>query len=261
MKLVCMAQMYNENIHIGVDGKTNLQRFMDSISKYCDALVMFDDGSTDDSRDLIWSYLYEDAIEEIEILGNPPGQNSFKNELYHKARSLEHCRRLNADWILWLDCDEVIEAKGERGGVRALCESTQKGAVNLFEANLWRTDRSVRTDELWAAGLFCRLWRLTDDLSFNIKPGLHNDLAPQGIKGRDTGTLKVIHYGYADDESIIRKYRTYKEHGQSGRALDRMIDETSLRLRPADSKWFDEEHWPHGKHSLIATGVPIRNLV
>lgn len=260
MKLVCMAQMYNENTHVGVDGKTNLQRFMDSISKYCDALVMFDDGSTDDSRDLVMSYLFEDRLQEIEIPGNPPGQNNFKNELYHKARSLEHCRRLNADWVFWLDCDEVIEAKGERGGVRELCEATTKGGVNLFERNLWRTDRVVRVDELWAQGLFCRLWKLTDALSFDIKPGLHHSLAPDGIVGRDTGTLKVIHYGYADDESIIRKYNTYKAHGQTGRALDRMIDESSLRLGEASPDWFSDPHWPYG--SMPGPDwVPLRKLV
>ena len=255
-----MAQMYNENTHVGIDGKTNIYRFMKSISKYCDALVMFDDGSTDDSRGVVSAFQFKGLLQEIELIGNPPGQNDFKNELYHKARSLEHCRRLGADWILWLDCDEIIEAKGERGGIRALCETTTSGAVNLFERNLWRTDRCVRVDELWAQGLFCRLWKLTDELSFNHKPGLHQDLAPQGIVNRDTGALKVIHYGYADDASIIRKYNNYKSHGQSGKALDRMIDESTLRLAEAAPEWFLDPEWPHGPMPG-ADWVPMRKVL
>lgn len=256
MKLVAFSQMYNENTHKGVDGKTNLKRFMDSISKYCDALVMFDDGSTDDSRQFVLSYLGIGTLNEIEIPGNVPGENNFKNELMHKARALEHCRRLNADWILWLDCDEVIEAKGERGGVKAMCESETKDGINLFEINLWRTDRHYRVDELWAKGLFCRLWKLHDDLGFDIKEGLHNDLAPQGLNGRSTGALKVIHYGYADDKSILRKYATYKSHGQSGNALSRMVNEQGLRVMSTPARWFADKSFPHGP-GVDVYSVPI----
>lgn len=258
MKLVCFSQMYNENTHIGVDGKTNLKRFMDSISKYCDALVMFNDGSTDDSRDLVWSYQSRGMLQEIEMPSNPPGENNFKNEVYHKARSLEHCRRLNADWIFWLDCDEVIEQVGEQGGIRSLCEDAKSDAVNFFERNLWRTDKYYRVDELWAQGLFCRLWRLTDNLHYDVKPGLHQSLAPKGINKIITSNMKVVHYGFADDKSILRKYKTYKAHGQTGRDLDRLIDERTLRVRKTHDGWLEELYGPGLEE---AYNKPLRKLV
>lgn len=241
-----MAQMYNENTHVGVDGLTNLQRFMQSISSYADGLVMFDDGSTDDSLEYVKSW---DSKLDIETPGNPPGENNFKNELYHKARSLEHCRRLKADWVLWLDSDEGLQHNNaNKSFLEVLCKNAEAcgaDAMNLFERNLWRTDRYYRVDELWARGLFCRFWKMSDKLSFNVKKGLHHDLSPSGLHRRINVLPKVIHYGYADDESIMRKYHLYKSHGQSGHALNRMIDERTLRLEEACPEWFNE-NWPCG---------------
>lgn len=253
MKLVCFAQMFNENTHRGLDGKTNLRRFMDSISKYCDALVMFDDESFDHSVDFVNSYDFETHV----IHGS---RNDFKNEIAHKQLCLDKCREIGATHLLWLDVDEVIEARGETGAIRALCQSMEKGAVNFFQRNLWRTDRYYRTDELWAQGLFCRLWKLTPQLHYDVKPGLHQDLAPRGIEGRSTTQLKVIHYGFSTSDDVLRKYYMYKRHGQSGRALDRLLDESSLRVKPTNPDWFSDSALPCGPEKEVYK-VPLREML
>ena len=249
MKLTCMAQMYNESTIIGHDGLTNLTRFMSSITKYCDALVMYDDASTDYSDIFLedWDRNNDgwDQLKEIHIIRGK--ENQFNAEMSHKALALDKCRQIGSDWILWLDVDEVIEARGEQGALRELCEDAKRGAINLFNRNLWRTDKFYRVDELWNVGLFCRLWRVTDALHYyNPTPGLHQDLVPKGILGRDTNDLRVIHYGFASDKSILRKYHTYKAHGQKGRALQRLIDERTIRLADADPSWFVDPSWPYG---------------
>lgn len=253
MKLVCMAQMFNENTHKGHDGKTNLKRFMDSIAQYCDALVMYDDESFDNGIDLVRSYDIEAEI----IEGN---QNDFANELAHKQQCLDRCRQIGATHILWLDVDEVVENFAERVAMRALCESMTTGGVNFFQRNLWRTDRYYRKDELWAQGLFCRLWRVTPELHYDVRPGLHQDLAPKGIVKRATSPIKVIHYGFATSDDILRKYFMYKRHGQSGRALDRLIDETGLRIAPTKPQWFSDPSWPHGPEKEVYK-KPLRELL
>jgi hypothetical protein len=239
MKLVCMAQMFNENTHKGFDGKTNLRRFMDSITKYCDALVMYDDESFDNSVKLAESYDFETHL----ISGV---ENDFENELAHKQLCLDKCRQIGATHVLWLDVDEVVEAYAERVAMRALCETMTTGGVNFFQRNLWRTDKYYRKDELWAQGLFCRLWKLTPALHYDVRPGLHQDLAPKGIIKRATTQLKVIHYGFATSDDILRKYYMYKRHGQKGRALDRLLDESSLRIAPSKPEWFSNPNWPFG---------------
>ena len=256
MKLTCILQMYNENTHKGVDGNTNLKRFMDSVSKYCDSIVIYDDNSIDNSRDLACSY--SDKFEDLVVLRGK--ENTFKDEIAHKQLSLDVCRDIDSTHILWLDCDEVIEAKGERGGIRAMCENMEKGGVNFFQRNLWRTDRYYRTDELWAQGLFCRLWRVTDLLHYDVKMGLHQDLAPKGIVGRSTTPLKVIHYGFATSDDILRKYYLYKSHGQSGHELNRMIDESALRLAKSKPEWFNNPAWPGGQEKDIFL-TPLKSML
>jgi len=49
---------------------------------------------------------------------------------------------------------------------------------------------------------------------------------------------KLLHYGFASYEDIIRKYRVYKDAGQSGPDLLRLIDERTLELAEAESSWF-----------------------
>ena len=40
----------------------------------------------------------------------------------------------------------------------------------------------------------------------------------------------LIHRGFATDEQIMNRYNLYKSKGQSGPKLDRLIDETGLRV-------------------------------
>lgn len=252
-----MAQMYNEKSIIGPDGKSNLGRFLMSIERYCDALVMYDDASTDDSVAMLelWNaslpHRYDNVrLKEIHIIKGTT--NDFRSEMSHKALALDKCKQIDSDWILWLDVDEVIEAKGERGGVRELCVTTKFDAVNLFNKNLWRSDRYYRVDELWNIGLFCRLWKVTNSLYYEPKIGLHHNLVPKGIKSMEDNTdLKVIHYGFATDKNILRKYHTYKAHGQKGRALQRLVDEKTIQLQSADPTWFTDLLWPYGPETLL----------
>jgi hypothetical protein len=239
--------MWNENTHKGWDGKTNLERFLESTVSYCDSLVMYDDESFDNSTDLVMSY--DGLFEDLELIRGT--KNDFQSELAHKQMALEKCRKIGATHVLWLDVDEVIEARGEMGAMRALCDNMSRGAVNFFQKNLWRTDRYIRTDGLWDQGLFCRLWAMHDGLHYNPTPGLHQDLAPKGIIGRDTTTLKVIHHGFASSDNVLRKYYLYKNHGQNGNALNRLIDESTMRVKESSESWFEESGWPFGPDKSV----------
>jgi hypothetical protein len=53
--------------------------------------------------------------------------------------------------------------------------------------------------------------------------------------------IQIIHYGFATDEAIIRKFHTYKEHGQTGWALERLVDERTLAVRRIKPEWFRDQ--------------------
>jgi glycosyltransferase involved in cell wall biosynthesis len=231
-----MTQVYNQNSLLGWDSKTNIERFMESVTKYCDGLVVFDDGSTDGSRDVVteWS-----GSIELEIPSNK--ENTPKQECFHRARSLEHCKRLGADWVLCLDPDEVFEKKAECGALRALCEQldSQYDSVEFPMRDLWRTDRFVRLDGRWSKSTGPRLFRLGKNLSYDIAPAFRDSLVPNGITSTAKSALKVVHFGYAKDDAIISKYKRFKSLG-----VDLLSHLNDANIRLCDiGKWL---HSPPG---------------
>jgi len=229
MKLVGMLMAYNE-LKSG-----NLIRCLDSLNYYCDEIVVYDDGSTDGSRKY-----YENFGCHV-IYG--PG-NDFKNELAHKQEQLELCKEIGADWILRIDADEVIELKGmfrdkKNGGLREFIENGDKPAYAFHTVNLWRSPAYYRLDNSYNDVVFNRLWRCTPDLHFDVKEGLHLINYPVGATDNEGfAPFEILHYGFASDAAIIDKFNMYRAHGQSGWALDRLINEETLRVARSKQEWF-----------------------
>jgi hypothetical protein len=232
MKLVGFAQIYNEL------EKDNLPRFMDSVDRYCDALVIYNDASTDGGMDWIRENYPSGAgrLKQIEIIEGE--KNNFSNEIAHKQIMLDKCNEIGADWIFWLDADEVIEPRGETGDIRKLCEAGFCDAYGFREVNLWRSSSFYRLDNAYNDGEFCRLWKNNGKLFYDDRPGLHQRQYPDGIGEIVTSDIKVIHYCFSSDGRIIDKYKTYKSHGQNGWALTRLIDERTLRVGKSSDDWF-----------------------
>ncbi len=231
--IVGMCQIYNEV------RKGNLERFVKYIRPLVDALVVYDDGSTDGS------YEYMLAQTPYVIRGV---KNDFAHEQNHKQMLLQEALKLKPDFILWLDADEVMTANAAEH-LQALCEyCAQQGvdAVNFHELNLWRSQSWRRLDSLYNEGWFCRLWRVTPDIAFaDSKAGLHQPPFPSTIRSSvSVQGVEVIHYGFATEQRLAHKYLTYRAHGQRGyEMLDRLISEERLVLEQVPEGLFPEGLW------------------
>lgn len=228
MKLIAMIQVYNE-VENG-----NLARCLESVSNYCDAIQVYDDGSTDDPRGLYEKYNCDVIYSE---------ENDFKNELAHKQRQLDRCKELGADWIWRIDADEVIEQVGEQGGIRALCDDSFGHSSWAFHmVNLWRHPAFYRVDSSFNDVVFNRLWRVPPEgLHFKVVEGLHQTNYPIGATDNEGfSDLEILHYGFASDQAIVDKYNMYKKHGQTGWALNRLIDETTIQVKKSRVSWFKD---------------------
>lgn len=246
MQLCAILQNFNEF------KQKNLIRYIESISYYCDSLVVYDDASTDESvkfLELSQFYLkkgikfnanevkWGDQLKQIEIIRGET--NDYKNEVKHKSLMLEKAREIGADWIFRIDADEIIEKRGEDGGIRNLCASPEFDSYSFNNINLWRDESFFRLDNAYNDFVSCRLWRLTDNVKYNnIKTGLHQRAVPDGLEKEKRSDLLTIHYGFASDDSILNKYYMYKSHGQNGWELDRLIDERTLTVARAKQDWF-----------------------
>ena len=253
MKVTAMLQMYNE-LEQG-----NLPRYMESVSKYCDAIVVYDDGSTDGSME----YIIDNWSDKIEVSFKRSDDNDFADEVSHKSILLEMAREIDTDWLFRIDADEVIEKAGEDGGIRRLCERGDAESVDSFafrNANLWRHPGFYRLDNAFNDFVSCRLWRLSESVRYEkTDRGLHQRAVPDGLKKEEWADIITLHYGFASDESIIRKFLTYKSHGQDGWDLYRLIDERTLRVARSKSEWFNE--FPEGADFNQVFGAPVASKV
>jgi glycosyltransferase involved in cell wall biosynthesis len=224
VKLVGMLMAYNES------EKGNLAPCLNSLREYCDEIVVYDDGSTDNSLDVYKQF----GCHVIQGEGN-----DFKNELAHKQRQIDYCKAIGADWIFRIDADEILDWRGASGGLRSLLQKGDKPSYAFHTINFWRSPSFYRLDNSYNDVVFNRLWRCTPDLHFEVKEGLHLTNYPVGATdGEGFAPFEILHYGFASTEAIIEKYDMYKAHGQSGWALNRLIDEGTLRVAKSKQEWF-----------------------
>ncbi|SHI79198.1 glycosyltransferase [Desulfosporosinus lacus] len=217
-RIACICQIYNEL------SKDNLERFVKHVLPAVSDLVVYDDGSTDGS----YEYMLKQTPHVLRGI-----KNDFVNERSHKQLLLQEALKLNPDFILWLDADEVLTAYAAEKlqELCALCDQNQADAVNMHEINLWRSYSWQRLDSLYDKGWFCRFWRVVPGICFNdTKPGLHQPLFPSTIrKAIWTLDVQVLHYGFSSKQRLAYKYLVYRSHGQRGYdMLDRLISEEKL---------------------------------
>lgn len=248
VKLVGFVKCFNE-------GKTgNLERCLKHLSKFCDDVVFCDDSSTDNSLEIAKKYTKN-------IIVMP---DEFKKELYHKQKLLELALSLNPDWIVSLDPDEILDRQGELDGIRKLCHYGNKHNIDSFSFlyyNLWKGTKDFRTDELWLKNWQPKLWKNTGKLKFDVKEGLHLRQYPVGLKMDRRTDVKIIHYGFATEDRVNKKYSNYQSLGQTGWSLERIKDEKTLKLKQFSRDWFPLSTMKISVICLIYKSIGYANFV
>ncbi len=215
-------------LQIGNELKTgHLERFLEWNRVLFDSLVVYDDASKDGTKERIAQHA------DILISGEFP---QFKSEQLMRKKLLEEAKRQipETDFFLWLDADEILLMT--RVEIESLIESANaKGfdSISFSLTNLWRSEGWFRIDSGFNHLRNTRIWKNTEAIEFEGKGGLHQTMHPKGLKKTfDQDLYNVLHFGFASDDSIIRKFMSYEGNGQRGKALWRLIDESDLSLQP-----------------------------
>ena len=219
-----------------------LRQCLGSMALICDQIAIYDDASTQAVRPI---------SEEFGATVLYGSKGAFNRELYHKADLLKIALRDQPEWLAWFDTDACLGlhwADRERAH-RTLEQAGAQGVDLMFlhNLNLWRTPWWFRVDQkfndLWH-GVF---WRNTGELHYQPRAGLHQQQFPFFYRDHDRPvnatrfedpTGQLLHFGFASQEEIARKYFTYRAHGQKDWALNRLVDEEGMILEPAQSEWF-----------------------
>ena len=220
MKIVGVLMEYNES------SRGNLRRCLGNMERYCDEIVVYDDASLDDSRKVALEFTDHVIVGAV---------NSFINETVHRSKMLKKALELGPDFVFWIDADEVLDRDGTCDGLRSLCE---KGFSHKFrEVTLWRSQRWQRLDYL-GEGNFIRLWKNTGGLAIPHSKGLHKQLTPNGLGEVHQAPYRVLHYGYATQEAIERRWDERTKLGVSTGFRRKGINETYMKLDAVPAEWF-----------------------
>ena len=236
-KIVGFSQLHNE-LELG-----NLENWFKCM-EVCDEIYIFDQASTDGSREF---YKKFDNVHIIES-----DTNRFEEELVCKQELLDKllAEQPDTDWIIWMDGDTLLDARllerpNPESDETVLHELLFNLDLNKIESaslghyNLWRSDVWHRVDDQYDhfmhAGRMA-LWKNNGKLKFNVEEGLHKSQHPVGIRNSVRLQFNLIHRGFATDEQILKKYENYKSRGQSGWALDRLLEESTLKVQEESIK-------------------------
>jgi len=236
MKIVAFLQLYNEY------AKGNLVRCLDNCKKWAKDIFIYDDCSNDGSQEIYLRYTEPKNI----ILSQ---ERRFRNEIFNKQCLLELTLASNPDWIVWQDGDAILDHQLTLNLESILGSVQNEGCegMKVHYLNLWRHPAYYRLDNKFNNLWTLSFWKNTGQLRYEPTEGLHHPQYPLGIDlckiaKRDH---QIIHFGFSSEEQIVRKYLTYKSVGQTGYALDRLVDEqTSFVIEKAKKEWYPEENIP-----------------
>jgi len=235
MKIVGFTQLRNE---LSNGNLLNWLKCMDM----CDFIYIYDQNSNDGSKEVYKSN------SKCVVVESPT--NDFANENACKDVLLTKLLREHpdTDWVFWMDGDYLLDGRYVENNFEKffeMCELAQTYELDglaFGHYNLWRSDTYYRLDDQYHnshAGGRVSLWRNNGKLKMHTTPGLHKSPLPHGLENILRVDCNLLHRGFATDEQIILKYEVYKSFGQTGWALERLLEERTL-----DTKRITDELLP-----------------
>ena len=234
MKIAAFLKLRNESEN------GNLIRCLENCKKWANEIFIYDDFSTDDSKEIYLNYTNKENI----IFGK---KNDFQNEIFQKQELLDLINdKYMPDWIGWIDGDAIYDylLTNEMENIIENLETNNYDSLMIHYFNLWRSNSFYRTDNDYDNLNTKCLWK-NKNISYNLKKGLHQLQFPNGLERTCTSLpLSNIHYGFSSENDIVRKYLTYKSFGQNGWALNRFFDESKLSLSRLPKSKYPIENIP-----------------
>jgi GT2 family glycosyltransferase/tetratricopeptide (TPR) repeat protein len=147
------------------------------------------------------------------------------NERDERNKSIEMAESLDADWILSVDADEILEKRATYSLIHKLVghPNPQCMKYDFAWVNHWDSDRLCRYDEPWGDGgaythhmRGFRLWRVIKKSPRRIIAGtdigLHCGNCPEyGSTTNRMTNIRFRHFGTIDTSERYRKFKMYNE--------------------------------------------------
>lgn len=210
-----------------------LEPALDWLDNQVDQVFVYDDGSTDRTREIAADY-------GVVV----PRQQGVPSFLEHEGRFRQAALRTmetminpsEDDWVFIADADEFYVAFPD--ALDQLIEHTEPHhvAVRIRVHSVWSiTDGTLyhRVDGPWSTLYEPRLWKWRPHLSFaDVPMGCRNEpvfvsMNP-GLVSYPLTNSAILHYGYASPADRARRYKRYTSevpaHGHSPTFIESILD-------------------------------------
>ena len=228
-KKICLALcVYNE--------EANLPLYLKHIEPYVDFIVALDDGSTDNTKEVLKS-----SKKLKKLIENPRKEEINEwNELENREKLLAAAKNNGADWIIALDPDERFE-KNFLKSLRKIVESSdQRTVYGLRFRELWDSYDQFRSDGIWGQKVRYCLFPINHNIRYkNRNQKLHHRWYPDDLVGHEfLLDYDMYHLKMINPESRKQRAKLYKildpEKKYQSIGYDYLIDEKNIRIDKID---------------------------
>lgn len=197
-KLVCLLPARNTAV--------DLPGFFESAERFCDAIVALDDGSTDNTRELL------EAHPLVKILLANPRRESYAgwNDARNRNQLLEAAAELNPEWIISIDADERLDPSDAAALREFLDQDALPGCAYGFRVFPMQYDLQHYVPEsLWVYRLFAYEpgQELPEEARLHFTP-VPTDI-PRVLYIKTT--LRIQHLGHMTEERRRASREKYRQ--------------------------------------------------
>lgn len=226
-----------------------IEQTLRALAVFTDAIVFYDDASTDNTVEIVQSLASTCNIEKI--IRNHEWRY---NEHNYRSRLLQAGREIGGTHFIALDADEMFTANLLAGDqLRNLILSLKpQEQIALAWIQLWRNTKQYRFDSsVWSnnykAFIFCDDGATQyDDIKFHLGRTPNNNWTTKTVSGYEYG---VLHFQFVNWRNLLVKqawYRCLERVYQPQKSISEINtlyapskDESNLGLKPAPAKWFE----------------------
>jgi glycosyltransferase involved in cell wall biosynthesis len=244
-KLVAMMLTHNE-------AGRYLERVIENTLLFCDEIVILDNHSTDETKNIILTMLNSKKYLGRISLGY--ARNSWENESELRQELLTSTLYSKPDWLIAIDADELYEADKMKEQLPYLMSQDNADWIGFRFFDMW-DEEHYRDDDIWPAGNghAPRMFRVKSNTEYQW-PDLrrHCGSVPINVMKAPgmNSDIRVKHLGWMTSDDRNKKY------------LDRVVDDPNCEFFPIEVynailddhptlvKWDDNNPWPTSKLTI-----------